>query len=140
MKIAVIPGDGIGKDVTAEAVKVLQAVGEWAGRPLTLEHLPWSADYYLQTGITIPPNGYDMLRDDFDAVFLGALGDPRVVDNRHARDILLGARFELDLYAVDLGLRHGFSHSLPGLSPLRTRTYCRPRSPDRTAGPTWSGR
>lgn len=99
VKIAVIPGDGIGKDVTAEAVKVLQAVGEWAGRPLTLEHLPWSADYYLQTGITIPPNGYDMLRDDFDAVFLGALGDPRVVDNRHARDILLGARFELDLYA-----------------------------------------
>src|SRR5687767_15837887 len=39
-----------------------------------------------------------MLRDDYDAVLLGALGDPRVPDNRHARDILLGARFELDLY------------------------------------------
>ena len=51
-----------------------------------------------QTGVTIPPNGYAMLRDDFDAILLGALGDPRVPDNRHARDILLGTRFELDLY------------------------------------------
>ena len=99
MRIAVIPGDGIGKDVTAEAVKVLNAVGQVSGAPLTLETLPWSADYYLQTGVTLPPNGYDMLRDDFDAILLGALGDPRVPDNRHARDILLGARFELDLYA-----------------------------------------
>jgi len=99
VRIAVIPGDGIGKDVTAEAVKVLQAIGEVSGSPLDLDMLPWSADYYLQTGVTLPPNGYDMLRDDFDAIFLGALGDPRVPDNKHARDILLGARFELDLYA-----------------------------------------
>lgn len=99
MRIAVIPGDGIGKDVTAEAVKVLNAADSVFGLGLHLEHLPWSADYYLQSGVTIPPNGYDMLRDDFDAIFLGALGDPRVPDNRHARDILLGARFELDLYA-----------------------------------------
>ncbi len=98
MRIAVIPGDGIGKDVTAEAVKVLTAVCEVSGRRLDLETLPWSADYYLQTGITLPPNGYDMLRDDFDAILLGALGDPRVADNVHARDILLGTRFELDLY------------------------------------------
>ncbi len=98
MRIAVIPGDGIGKDVTAEAVKVLTAVCEVSGRRLDLETLPWSADYYLQTGITLPPNGYDMLRDDFDAILLGALGDPRVADNVHARDILLGMRFELDLY------------------------------------------
>lgn len=98
MRIAVIPGDGIGKDVTAEAVKVLRAVCEASGRTLDLEMLPWSADHYLSTGVTMPPNGYDMLRDDFDAVLLGALGDPRVADNRHARDILLGTRFELDLY------------------------------------------
>ena len=98
MRIAVIPGDGIGKDVTAEAVKVLKAVCEVSGRTLDLEMLPWSADHYLSTGVTLPPNGYDMLRDDFDAILLGALGDPRVSDNRHARDILLGTRFELDLY------------------------------------------
>jgi 3-isopropylmalate dehydrogenase len=98
MRIAIIPGDGIGVDVTAEAVKVIRRVGEVFGRTFELETLPWSADYYLQTGVTIPPNGYAMLRDDFDAVFIGALGDPRVSDNRHARDILLGTRFELDLY------------------------------------------
>jgi len=97
MRLAIIPGDGIGKEVTAEAVKVLEAVGERFGRRFDLEHLPWSADYYLQSGVTIPPNGYDLLRE-FDAIFIGALGDPRVPDNRHARDILLGTRFELDLY------------------------------------------
>jgi 3-isopropylmalate dehydrogenase len=98
MRIAVIPGDGIGVETTAEAVKVLRAVEAVYGTPLDLEMLPWGADYYLQTGITIPPNGYAMLRDDFRAIFIGALGDPRVPDNRHARDILLGTRFELDLY------------------------------------------
>jgi 3-isopropylmalate dehydrogenase len=98
VRVAVIPGDGIGKEVTAQAVKVLHAVAQAAGRPIQTTELPWSADHYLATGVTIPPNGYAMLRDDFDAVLLGALGDPRVPDNRHARDILLGARFELDLY------------------------------------------
>jgi len=97
MKIAVIAGDGIGKDVTAEAVKVLTTVAAVYGRQIALEHLPWSADHYLKTGETLPANGYDFLRS-FDAVFVGALGDPRVADNRHARDILLGSRFELDLY------------------------------------------
>ncbi len=97
MRIAVIAGDGIGKDVTAEVLKVLHAVGEVFGTGLALEHLPWSADHYLQTGETLPANGYQLLRG-FDAIFVGALGDPRVADNRHARDILLGTRFELDLY------------------------------------------
>jgi 3-isopropylmalate dehydrogenase len=97
MKIAIIPGDGIGTEVIAEAVKALEAVGSRFGRTFDLEPLPWSADYYLESGITIPANGYDLLRE-FDAVLVGALGDPRVPDNRHARDILLGTRFELDLY------------------------------------------
>src|SRR6266850_5900493 len=90
--VAIIPGDGIGREVIAQTVPFLTALGG-----LELHHLPWSADYYLQTGITIPPDGYDTLRS-FDAILIGALGDPRVPDNRHARDILLGTRFELDLY------------------------------------------
>src|SRR5216683_3322526 len=98
MRIAVIPGDGIGKDVTAEAVKVVRAVGDVFGSRVDLETLPWGADYYLQSGVTIPRDGYAMLRDEFDAIYIGALGDPRVADHRHARDILLGIRFELDLY------------------------------------------
>jgi len=97
MKIAVIAGDGIGKEVTTEAVKVLHSVGQKFGRTFELEHLPWSADHFVATGETLPANGYDLLRQ-FDAILIGALGDPRVPDNRHARDILLGTRFELDLY------------------------------------------
>jgi len=97
MRVAVIPGDGIGVETTAEAVKVLRRTAEVFGRAIELETLPWSADHYLKTGVTIPPDGYAMLRQ-FDAIFIGALGDPRVPDNRHARDILLGTRFELDLY------------------------------------------
>src|SRR5215470_16875541 len=97
MRIAVIPGDGIGVDTTAEAVKVLRTVANVFGRAIDLEMLPWGADYFLTSGVTIPANGYAMLRE-FDAIFIGALGDPRVPDNRHARDILLGTRFELDLF------------------------------------------
>jgi 3-isopropylmalate dehydrogenase len=91
-RIAVIPGDGIGPEVIAEAIRVLEAVG---GCEFT--YLPWSAAHYLQTGVTVPPDGHDTLRG-FDAILLGALGDPRVPDNRHARDILLGTRVTLDLY------------------------------------------
>jgi len=91
-RVAVIPGDGIGPEVTAQAVKVLEALGG-----VEFHRLPWSANHYLTTGETVPPGGYDLLRS-FDAILIGALGDPRVEDNRHARDILLGTRFELDLY------------------------------------------
>ena len=81
-----IPGDGIGPEVIAQAVKVLQALGG-----VELHDLPWGADHYLATGETVPAGGYDLLRS-FDAILIGALGDPRVPDNRHARDILLGTR------------------------------------------------
>jgi 3-isopropylmalate dehydrogenase len=99
MRIALIPGDGIGPEVVAEAVRVIETVAAASGRALATEHLPWGADHYLRTGETVPAGGYAHLRDDFDAIFVGALGDPRVPDNRHARDILLGTRFQLDLYA-----------------------------------------
>jgi len=98
MRIAVIPGDGIGVETTSEAVKAVRAIEQVFGHRFDIETLPWSADHFLRTGVTMPPDGYAMLRDDFDAIFIGALGDPRVPDNRHARDILLGTRFELDLY------------------------------------------
>jgi 3-isopropylmalate dehydrogenase len=98
MRIAIIPGDGIGKEVTAAGVTVLEAVARRAGKTIDLHHLPWGADHFLATGETLPAGGYRMLRDEFAAIFVGALGDPRVPDNRHAHDILLGTRFELDLY------------------------------------------
>jgi 3-isopropylmalate dehydrogenase len=97
-RIAVLPGDGIGKDVTVEAMKVLEAAGERWSLPIEIEHQPWSADHFLETGVTIPPSAFDDYRDRFAAIFIGAYGDPRVPDMRHAADILLGIRFKLDLY------------------------------------------
>jgi 3-isopropylmalate dehydrogenase len=97
VRIAVIPGDGIGPEVITEAVAVLGTVADVFGRQVDFETLPWSASYFLNTGVTVPPDGYEQLRE-FDAILLGALGDPRVPDHRHARDILLGTRTELDLY------------------------------------------
>jgi 3-isopropylmalate dehydrogenase len=98
MKLAIVPGDGIGVDVTREAVKVLETLDRRASLSLELVTFPWSADHYLATGETIPPGAFDDLSRNFDAIFMGAFGDPRVPDMKHAADILLGARFKLDLY------------------------------------------
>jgi 3-isopropylmalate dehydrogenase len=98
MKLAIVPGDGIGVDVTREAVKVLETLDRRASLSLELVTFPWSADHYLATGETIPPGAFDELSRNFDAIFMGAFGDPRVPDMKHAADILLGARFKLDLY------------------------------------------
>ncbi len=94
-KIAVVPGDGIGKEVVAEALKAVGATGA----AVELTEFDWSADRYLKDGTTVPPDGFAMLARDFDAVFVGALGDPRVPSNVHAKEILLGMRFRMDLYA-----------------------------------------
>jgi 3-isopropylmalate dehydrogenase len=98
LRIAVIPGDGIGVDVTAEAVKALEAVADAAGKRVAMTPLDWGAERYLKTGVSLPAGALDMLRENFDAIFLGAMGDPRVPDNKHAAEILLGLRFQLDLY------------------------------------------
>lgn len=96
--LAVIAGDGIGPDVIGEALKVLDAV-EAVHRPrVAVEMLPWGAEHYLKTGVTIPPEEMQRLGRDVSAILVGALGDSRVPDNVHARDILLGMRFQLDLY------------------------------------------
>jgi len=97
-RIAVIPGDGIGKEVTPEAVKLLKAVTSVAERPIEFVEFDWSADKYLRDGVSLPDGAVEMLRDEFDAILFGALGDPRVPSNQHAADILLGLRFKLDLY------------------------------------------
>jgi 3-isopropylmalate dehydrogenase len=98
LRIAVVPGDGIGVEVTREAVRALEAVAASSGRAVRLTSFEWGADHYLKTGVTLPDDALTMLQENFDAILLGALGDPRVPDNRHAADILLGMRFRLDLY------------------------------------------
>jgi 3-isopropylmalate dehydrogenase len=93
-RIAVVPGDGIGPEVIAVGVQLLEKLN----LGLELVHFGWNADEYLRTGISMPPGGMDDIRHNFDAVYLGAFGDPRVPDMKHAADILLGMRFQLDLY------------------------------------------
>jgi len=97
-KIAIIPGDGIGIEVTHEAVKVLRRVNEIHRLNLDLVEFPFGADHYLKTGAGLPPGQMDDFRKNYAAIYLGALGDPRIPDMRHGREILLAMRFDLDLY------------------------------------------
>ena len=97
-RIAVIPGDGIGKEVTPVAVAAIQAAVAKRHRPIEFVEFDWSADKYLREKVSLPDGAVEMLQNEFDAILFGALGDPRVPSNQHAADILLGLRFKLDLY------------------------------------------
>jgi 3-isopropylmalate dehydrogenase len=116
LRIATIGGDGIGPEVVRAVVPILERAAALDDARIAWDHLPLGADHYLATGETLPPSTFAHLRDDVDAIFLGALGDPRVPGNEHARDILLGLRFRLDLYVNfrPVKLYH------PDLTPLRT--------------------
>jgi 3-isopropylmalate dehydrogenase len=93
--VAVIPGDGIGREVVPHAVNAIRA----SGAALEFTEFDWGAERYLRDGTTVPPDGFAMLGRDFNAVLVGAFGDPRVPSNIHAKEILLGMRFRMDLYA-----------------------------------------
>jgi 3-isopropylmalate dehydrogenase len=124
VRLAVVPGDGIGVETTREALKVLGAMatvaiaegvappptrvnslrsdstlGRRRGDAFEISLFPWGADHFLKTGETVSEGAFDMLARDFDAVLAGAFGDPRVPDGRHADEILLGMRRRLDLFA-----------------------------------------
>jgi len=143
-RIAVIPGDGIGKEVTPEAIKAIRAVlnhaeiasavperdfasglvstkpetRRSARRQVEFVEFDWGAEKFLREGVTLPPGAIEMLSKEFDAILFGALGDPRVPSNQHAADILLGLRFKLDLFinARPVELFHD------RLTPLRDRS------------------
>ncbi|HKO97318.1 MAG TPA: 3-isopropylmalate dehydrogenase [Pyrinomonadaceae bacterium] len=97
-RIAVIPGDGIGPEVIAQALRVLECVKKTHGVELQLVPFDWGADRFLRDGVSLPPDALENLTAEFDAILAGAFGDPRVPSNQHAEDILLGMRRGLDLY------------------------------------------
>ncbi len=111
-----IAGDGIGPEVIEAAIPAIEIAARSEGARLLWERLPYGADHYLKTGETLPDKAFEHLRDHADAILLGAVGDPRVPGNEHARDILLGLRFRLDLY---INFRPSVLLS-PDLSPLWT--------------------
>lgn len=115
IRVALIPGDGVGPEVLREAQRVLSACAEAGLTEVRTETFPHGADHFLTTGETLSDESFARLRDDFDAILLGAVGDSRVPDGRHARDILLGLRFRLDLF---INFRPALLR-LPEISPLR---------------------
>ncbi|MGB7630378.1 MAG: tartrate dehydrogenase [Candidatus Deferrimicrobium sp.] len=117
-KIAVIPGDGIGKEVIPAGVRVLQVLSECNGAfRFRFKTFPWGSDYYRRHGRMMPADGLDTLRG-FDAIFFGAVGDPSIPDH-------------ITLWGLRIPICQGFdqygnyrpARILPGIKgPLRGRT------------------
>lgn len=116
-KIAVVPGDGIGPEVVEEGMKVLRRLNDEESLGLEFQRFDWNADSYLETGVSMPEGAMEDLRENYDAIFVGAYGDPRVPDMKHAADILLGMRFQLDLYVNHRPIK--LLH--PSLCPLKDK-------------------
>jgi len=101
-RIAVIPGDGIGAEVISEGLRCLKTLTEVVGDvQFEFQYFPWSSEYYLNHGRMMPENGLEILRG-CDAVYLGAVGDPRVADDITLHGLLLAIKMGFDLY---VGLR-----------------------------------
>jgi 3-isopropylmalate dehydrogenase len=98
LRIAVIGGDGTGPEVTAEALKVLDAIASQEGISYKTQHFPFGGEHYLKTGEILPDGAADNLRNNFDAIFLGAVGHPDVAPGILEKGLLLELRFQLDQY------------------------------------------
>lgn len=118
-KIALLPGDGIGRDVTEAAMAVLEKAAARNGFSLATSSYPWSCDYYLENGSMMPDNGIETLRS-FDAILLGAVGWPRKVpDSVSLHGLLLPIRKAFVQYANIRPHR-----LLPGVQgPLRSENF-----------------
>src|SRR5688572_5088057 len=115
-RIAVIPGDGIGKETVPEGIRVLDAAGAKFGVQFQWDELPWSCEYYAKTGQMMPHDGLDQIRHH-DAIFLGAVGFPGVPDHISLWGLLIPIRRTFQQYANVRPVR-----LVPGIeSPLRNR-------------------
>jgi len=116
-KIAVIPGDGIGKEVVPEGLRVLEAAGKKFDLRFHWDTFPWSCEYYKKTGRMMPEDGLEQIRNH-DAIFLGAVGYPGIPDHVSLWGLLIPIRRQFDQYANIRPVR-----LMPGIrSPLAGRT------------------
>jgi len=97
-QIAVIAGDGIGKEVTPEGLRVLERAARHSGAEFLFTHYDWGSEYYFRHGRMMPVNGIDQLRHA-DAIFLGAVGHPDIPDHTTLNGLLLPIRRSFDQYA-----------------------------------------
>ncbi len=115
-KIAVIPGDGIGKEVVPEGIRVLEAVGRRFGLAFQWDEYPWSCEHYARSGRMMPEDGLETIRRH-DAIFLGAVGFPGVPDHVSLWGLLIPIRRQFRQYVNLRPVR-----LMPGIeSPLRNR-------------------
>src|ERR671914_676963 len=118
-RIATIPGDGIGKEVVPEGIRVLDAAGRKFGIEFEWDHFDWSCDYYAKQGRMMPADGLDQIRKH-DSIFLGAVGFPTVPDHISLWGLLIPIRRRFQQY-INLrpvrlmpGLRSPLADRLPG--------------------------
>jgi tartrate dehydrogenase/decarboxylase/D-malate dehydrogenase len=115
--IAVIPGDGIGKEVTDEALKILKALSDKHGFKIETREFEWSCDYYLKHGKMMPDDILDILKG-FDAIYLGCIGDVNKVPDHISLTLLLKIRKGFDQYVNLRPIR-----LYPGVeTPIKTAT------------------
>jgi tartrate dehydrogenase/decarboxylase/D-malate dehydrogenase len=96
-KIAVIAGDGIGQEVIPAGIEVVKKAAAVCGAKVEFTDVPWGCDYYLKHGRMMPEDGFDRLQE-FDAIYLGAIGDPRVPDHVAVWQLILPIRQRFDQY------------------------------------------
>ncbi len=124
-RIAVIAGDGIGKEVIPAGINVLNMAADEGGFALEFTELPWVCDYYMQTGRMMDADGVDRLLT-YDAVYLGAIGDPRVADHISARELILPLRQKLRQYVNlrPMRLLSGITSPLANRGPADIDMIC----------------
>ena len=117
-RIAVIPGDGIGKEVIPEGQRAVEAVAGRHDFAVEWEDFDWSCERYAETGRMMPEDGIDQVKE-FDALYLGAVGFPGVPDHVSLWGLLIPLRRELDLYANvrPVRLLKGMTSPLAGRGP-----------------------
>jgi len=124
-RIAVIAGDGIGKEVIPCGLEILTQAAAHGGFALDVTEFPWSCDYYLHEGRMMPPDGLDQLRR-FDAIYLGAIGDPRVPDHVSVWELILPIRQRFEQYVNlrPMRLLGGTAGPLAGRGPADIDMVC----------------
>src|SRR6201998_847932 len=117
-KIAVIPGDGIGKEVVPEGLRVLEAAGKRFGINYSFSHFDWSCETYVKTGKMMPDDGLAQLRP-FDAIYLGAVGYPGVPDHISLWGLLIPIRRTFQQYVNlrPVRLLRGIDSPVKGFPP-----------------------
>ena len=111
-RIASIPGDGIGNEVVPQGIKVLEALAPRFDLDLQFDHFDWSCERYLETGAMMPQDGIAQLAE-FDAIFLGAVGFPTVLDHVSLWGLLIPIRREFQQYINLRPVRLVRRHAMP---------------------------